>query len=146
MTDTIGPALIEQMNESMDFIVGNLNDQYIIPMFTDGFHCESHTKIQGFESQFTCNIVVTNVKYGLTDYISQDYGDALGVMASIIVQDHLESDCFNPSGIYKESIGRTPPRTYFIRNYTHTITKTLEINGETFKINLTFERKYIRTD
>jgi hypothetical protein len=138
-TYTFASGITADMNDSMDFIIGNLTDQYVIPNYARGENSYGHDSIDGLKSHLRCIIEVSNVKHR---EFSQDLGNTLGDMAEIIVDDYLERDCNRESEYDSATNSRKPPRRFFKVNYIRTITRMVEISGETFEVNLTYERKY----
>ena len=135
----VGPATIDDINSSIDFVATNLKHQYVIPHYACGYACDHHTSINGLTSSFYCKIVIKNANQ-FEHEIDVDYGEALADMAEVIVEDYLDSDC-NKDGNYYE----TPAIYYFKIDYSKSITQTVEINGEPFEITVTYERKYTKT-
>lgn len=141
---TFAPRLVKEMDDSMEFIITNLKNQYIIPVYSHGWCENGHNGINGIVSKFKCIVEVTNVSREEKDHCdAADIGTALADMAEIIVEDHLDDDCDLVSGFFDSATNtRLPPICFFRMDYIRTITKSVEIGGTTFEVQLTYERKY----
>ena len=143
---TFAPKLIKEMDESIEFIMTNLKHQYIIPNRAYGSAEGSYTSDDGIESTFKCSIQVTNLKF-LGEKGPADIGTALSDMAQIVVDDNLDTDCYQEGGCFHPDFKHGLPPIYFFRmDYTRTIIKRVEISDCTFEVELTYERKYEKSN
>ena len=68
-------------------------------------------------------------------------------MAQIVVDDYLESDYYQIGGCAHPDFKHGLPPIYFFRmDYTRTIIKIVEISDCSFEVELTYERKYEKSN
>jgi hypothetical protein len=74
------------MDDSMNFIITNLKNQYIIPNCSDGWSAGEHDIMDGIVSKFKCIITIRDVSIKEQECEDQDVGTALANIAEIIDQ------------------------------------------------------------
>lgn len=133
----------QEVSDALDFIIENMEEQYVIPACAKGSYSESYDYDEGnfgVESKLTVTITVKNMDTCTCDNFTcgdPDYLDALGEIANVIVQDNLEFDkpgnrrpdyqCLNFFGCKAAS---------------HTDTRELELCGQRFLVSVIYERNY----
>ena len=134
---TIGTKTIRIVNEAMNYVIENLNDQLVIPSYDSSWASGGHELFEGITSELIFQITIKNT--AITNDI-RDLGSAMADVAELLVDDYLESDC----DITMEFDGTCNHKTrrYFKVDHTYSVSRTTKINGETFEITVTFERKY----
>lgn len=138
---SIGQQTIKNVNVSLDYIETQLKYQYVIPHYVHGWAYSRHEHIPDVISMLKCTIEVKHTE-NVVDKDDYDYGDAIAEMAEVLVEDDCDNDV-NGSITYDSETQRPLPSIKFFKmDYTHSASRTVEINGQHFKITVTFERKY----
>jgi len=140
---SIGPRTIKQINEAIDFVETNIKNQYVIPHCAFGLFDDNHYEIDGLISHLKCKIAFRNLKYEVKFH---NYGVTLDDIAKIIIEDEITSDADDYITHDPLTGNRLPPIMMFKIDYTHTINRVVDINGEPFEIAVTFERKYTKRE
>ena len=138
---TIGTKTIRIVNEAMNYVIENLNDQLVIPSYDSSWASGGHELFEGITSELIFQITIKNT--AITNDI-RDLGSAMADVAELLVDDYLESDCDITMGF--DSTCNHITRRYFKVDYTYSVSRTTKINGETFEITVTFERKYTKRE
>ena len=131
---TIDKRTIDDINSSITFVELVLKHQNGLPHYATGWAAEEHNKIPNFKSYFKCSITFKNTTHVFEEKDS-NICKPLVDMAEIVVDDNLTSDVLNVN--YKKGLVLLT-----MTNYTHSITRNVEIKDETFEITVTYERKY----
>lgn len=138
---SIGQQTIKNVNVSLDYIELQLKYQHVIPYYAHGWAYSWHEHIPGLTSALKCIIEIKNTGC-VVDEDDYDYGNAIAEMAEVLVEDDCDTDV-NGSITYDAETQRPLPSIKFFKmDYTHSASRTVEINGQQFKITVTYERKY----
>ncbi len=135
---TIGKSLENCLNTAIDYVVKNLEHQFVIPHYSCEHAWDTHNDIVGHVSKLSCDIEVKNIaRYDEEATDDDEYGDAaIACMAQVIVNNYVCSDCDNPTFDCDE------PIYHFKINYSKSMSRIVNINGEEFEITVIFERTY----
>lgn len=138
---SIGQQTIKNVNVSLDYIETQLKYQYVIPHYAHGWAYSRHEHIPEITSKLKCIIEITNTAH-VTEEDDYDWGNAIAEMAEVLVEDDCDNDV-NGSITYDTETQRPLPSIKFFKmDYTHSASRTVDINGQQFKITITYEREY----
>ncbi len=143
----VGPRMKQEVDDALDFIIKNLKEQYVIPACAKGSYSESYDYDEGnfgVESKLTVTITVKNMDKCTCDNFTcgdPDYLNALGEIATVIVQDNLEFD--KPGN-------RRPDHQclnfFGCKSISHTDTRELELCGNRFLVSVIYTRSYCKLE
>ena len=148
---SVGPHTVKEINGAINYIQKNLKYQAVIPHYAYGWAHQIHNDIDGLTSFFKCTIEITNTAHTVPDEECCNYhGEALAEMASVIVDDTYGLDVDKAISYDCDEVDpalrHLPPIYVFKMDHSHSISRKVEINGETFEITVTFERKYTKRE
>lgn len=138
---SIGQQTIKNVNDSLDYIELQLKYQYVIPYYAHGWAYSCHEHIPDLTSTLKCIIEIKNTEC-VVDEDDYDYGNAIAEMAEVLVEDDCDTDVNGSITYDSETQVHLPSIKFFKMDYTRTASRTVEINGQKFKITVTYERKY----
>jgi hypothetical protein len=139
----IGPRMKKEVNEALEYVIQNLDEQYVIPAcakgnFSDSYNMEYYNN--GVTSTLTVTVYIKNLDTCKCDnYTCGEYDclDALGELASVIIQDDLRMDTPVNDRVRHQCLN-----FFGTKSFTYSGTEEVEICKNRLLVTVTYERCY----
>lgn len=142
----IGPRMKKEVGDTIDFVIKNLNEQYVIPHYASGCYEATNNYDDRLNSKLSVRITVKN----LTAYSNSttdpntdsaiDLIGALDILAETAVDD-LGNDVWG-----NDRAGHEFLAFFGTDSSSHTETKEVLICNNNFEVSVTYTRSYSRID
>ena len=143
-----GPRMKQEVHDSIEFVIKNLRQQYVIPHYAKGYYEATTEYDDKVNSKLAVSITVKNLtKYPTTNtepdftISAIDHIGALDILAKVSVDDNLSNDEWGNDRIGNEFLA-----FFGTDSSSYTETKEVMIYNNNFEVSVTYTRSYLRID
>lgn len=133
-----GPRMIKEVRECVEFVIKNLNEQYVIPHYAKGYYEAMYKYDDNVNSKLAVSITVKNVSVSHDkDSAMIDNIGALNILAKVSVEDELENDSWGNNRVGFDFLA-----FFGIVSSSYTESKEVVICDNVFEVTVTYTRSY----
>lgn len=133
-----GPRMINEVRKTIDFVIKNLNEQYVIPHYAKGFCEDTYEYNDNVDSKLSVSIVVKNLSVSHDNASTAiDNIGALNILAKACVEANLANDTWG-----NDRVGHDYLAFFGIDSSSYTESKEVVICDNKFEVTVTYTRSY----
>lgn len=134
-----GPRMKKEVRNSIEFIIKNLNEQYVLPHYAKGYYEDMNKYNDKVNSKLSVSITVKNLSAPHphnNDSTAIDNIGALNILAKVSVEDYLENDVWGNNRVDHNFLA------FFGTDSSYTESKSVMIYDNVFEVTVTYTRSY----